>query len=521
MADIRALKLELLADTAAFTSGLKKAQNDTEEFSGKLSNVVGAAAKAFVGLGIAAGGAAIAIGVSAVKAAIEDEKAQASLEQTLRNTVKATDAQVKATEAYIDATQRSVGVADDQLRPSLQRLLVSTNDLSKAQQLQKLALDVAAGSGKSLAEVSDILGKAYDGNYKALKNLGVELKTTNTVTKTLKVSKSDLAKQELANESATLRVQSAQERLNKVLNNSKSDALDIARAQNALEKAQLSAASASDKYEESVAKQGKTVKVTKEENVSFDEILKQLTATYSGQAQKQAETFAGQMQILGIRISEAKEQLGTALLPAINEFAKKYLPPALDALEDFVNGLTGAAPASLKNSLRDAKGRVEELSAGVDQPDSTGGYSLGAAMRRLAITVDETSKKLFGATGDESGFKQLLDVLTAIVNATDAAITGITNVRNSTLGEAILPSRTPPAGGGLVGIPKLIAESALVQSGKQLITGQGTGRGVVVNQNVYYGSTNSTSTARTVTSSINKAIKTGVTNKLSSNAVLR
>ena len=83
----------------------------------------------------------------------------------------------------------------------------------------------------------------------------------------MKVSKEDLAKQELNNESASLRVASAQERLNKVLNNSKSDALDVQRAQNALEKAQLSAATATDKYNEivdSIAKQeAKNIKIDK------------------------------------------------------------------------------------------------------------------------------------------------------------------------------------------------------------------------------------------------------------------
>jgi hypothetical protein len=153
MADIRTLKLQLLADTAQFSTGLNKAQDDTQNFTNKVDKVVANAAKAFLGLATAVGTAAFAIGVSAVKAAIEDEKAQASLAQTLRNTTQATDEQIKATEDYIDATQRATGVADDQLRPSLQRLLTSTNDLAKAQQLQKLALDVAAGSGKSLEEV--------------------------------------------------------------------------------------------------------------------------------------------------------------------------------------------------------------------------------------------------------------------------------------------------------------------------------------------------------------------------------
>ena len=175
MADIRTLKLALLADTKQFIDGLDKADKETRSFSDKLGGALKAGALAFAALGAAAGVAAIKIGVDSVKAAIEDEKAQVSLAQTLKNVTKATDAQVKATEDYIDKTARATGVADDQLRPSLDRLVRSTGDVTKAQKLQTLALDIAAGTGKDLATVSEALGKAYDGNLGALKRIGVPL----------------------------------------------------------------------------------------------------------------------------------------------------------------------------------------------------------------------------------------------------------------------------------------------------------------------------------------------------------
>jgi len=175
MADIRTLKLELLADTAQFQTGLNKAQDDTQNFSNKVGSFVAGAAKAFLALGAAVGTAAFAIGVSAVKAAIEDEKAQKSLETTLKNVTKASADQVKGVEAYITKTSLAFGVTDDKLRPSLDRLLRSTQDVTKAQQLQSLALDISAGTGKDLQAVSDALGKAYDGNFTALKKLGVPL----------------------------------------------------------------------------------------------------------------------------------------------------------------------------------------------------------------------------------------------------------------------------------------------------------------------------------------------------------
>jgi hypothetical protein len=175
MADIRTLKLALLADTKNFIDGLDKADKETKTFSNKLDDALKAGAAAFLAVGAAAATMAIKIGTDAVKAAIADEKAQVSLAQTLKNTTKATDSQVKAVEDYIDKTARAKGVTDDQLRPSLDRLVRSTQDITKAQKLQTLALDIAAGTGKDLATVSEALGKAYDGNLGALKRIGVPL----------------------------------------------------------------------------------------------------------------------------------------------------------------------------------------------------------------------------------------------------------------------------------------------------------------------------------------------------------
>ena len=494
MADIRTLKLQLLADTAQFSTGLNKAQDDTQNFTNKVDKVVANAAKAFLGLATAVGTAAFAIGVSAVKAAIEDEKAQASLAQTLRNTTQATDEQIAATEDYIDATQRATGVSDDQLRPSLQRLLTSTNDLQKAQKLQTLALDVAAGSGKSLEEVSNILAKAYDGNFKALKNLGVELKTTTTSTKTLKVSKEDLAKQELNNESASLRVASAQERLNKVLNSAKSDSLDIQKAQNALEKAQLSAADASDKYNKIVDKQGKTIKVTKEEAVSFDEIVKQLNANFGGQAAVAAETFAGRMERIKIVVNEAKEQIGVALLDVLERVAKFMAGPMSEAIQGLVDGLTRSGKQGLTKAFYDVGTGVTTF--GYDMNSTEGqAYLLGEEIRKL---VESITKLLdIDPTTGESSLVKLIDLMTRFVEKIEAAISAYERFKTSFVGGALLdvslqPLRTAGAAG-----------SALL----------GGSPGQIINVNNTFGATNSKAQANTVVKSINNAAKAGTVNK--------
>jgi hypothetical protein len=71
---------------------------------------------------------------------------------------------------------RASGTADSELRPAFQALLVGTKDITTANTALALAQDIAQGSGKDLATVSDALAKAYGGNFKALGQLSPEIK---------------------------------------------------------------------------------------------------------------------------------------------------------------------------------------------------------------------------------------------------------------------------------------------------------------------------------------------------------
>jgi hypothetical protein len=122
---------------------------------------------------LAVGGAAAALAVSSIKNAIEDEKSQRRLAIALKNTVGATKAQTASVEDYITKTQARYGVVDDKLRPSLQRLVTATKDVTEAQRLQTLAISISAGTGKDLETVSNALGKAYGGNLASLQRLGL------------------------------------------------------------------------------------------------------------------------------------------------------------------------------------------------------------------------------------------------------------------------------------------------------------------------------------------------------------
>ena len=178
MADIRTLKLQLLADTAQFQTGLNKAQDDTQNFSNKVGGFVAGAAKAFLALGAAVGSAAFAIGVTSVKAAIEDEKAQRNLSKTLENVIGATKNQTAAVEDYITKQSLSLGISDEKLRPAYARLIRSTKDTTETQKALNLAMNISSATSKDLDSVASALGKAYDGNTASLGKLGLGIDST-------------------------------------------------------------------------------------------------------------------------------------------------------------------------------------------------------------------------------------------------------------------------------------------------------------------------------------------------------
>jgi hypothetical protein len=146
---------------------------------------------ALIGAAAAAGTFAVALAVDGVQAAIQEEAELAKLSTTLNNL--GFGAQTEQVNAFIDELQFSAAVSDSTLRPAFQRLLTSTNDVTQAQNLLTLALDVSAGTGKSLETVTNALGRGYDGNLGALGKLGAGIDAQTIKSKDLDGALSQLS----------------------------------------------------------------------------------------------------------------------------------------------------------------------------------------------------------------------------------------------------------------------------------------------------------------------------------------
>jgi len=175
------------------TKGFDAAKKEFQSLDGAAAKSKFAIQKAAVPAAAAFAGIAVALG-SAAKAAVEDQKEQAILAQTLRNTTGASVLQTRAVEEFITQQSRAAAVADSELRPALGNLLRATGDVTKAQELLSLGLDIAGSTGKDVEAVSMALSKAYNGNLGALTKLGIPLDASILKTKDFKAAQDKLTK---------------------------------------------------------------------------------------------------------------------------------------------------------------------------------------------------------------------------------------------------------------------------------------------------------------------------------------
>lgn len=140
-------------------------------------------AKAFSLLDSAASGVINVLG-DAIKAAMADEESVNRLGTSLRANVAAWNGNTAAIEKNILAAQR-LGFDDETLRDSLTVLVGATHDVTRAQEIQAIAMDLARFKGVDLRTASEALIKVEGGHYRALAQLGIKLKEGATQTEAL------------------------------------------------------------------------------------------------------------------------------------------------------------------------------------------------------------------------------------------------------------------------------------------------------------------------------------------------
>ena len=135
---------------------------------------------------------------------------------------------------------------------------------------------------------------------------------------------------------STKDTEEAQKLLTLALDISKASGKDLEQVANALGRAQ-------DGNVTSLGRLGLGLSKAELSTLSFTEVQAKLAELYGGAAATNAETFQGKIDRLTVAFDEAKESLGFALLPFVEQFITFLNDKGIPTLNGFIAGLTGDA----------------------------------------------------------------------------------------------------------------------------------------------------------------------------------
>lgn len=152
----------------------------------------------------------------------------------------------------------------------------------------------------------------------------------------------------------------------------------------------------------------------------FDGITANLAATFGDFAENEAETAAKKFERIKIATDEAKESIGAALLPVVEEISDYLLTTFIPNLESLINGLTG------NGSLADATADSTEKA-----------YKWGEQIKKIITTVINFKDELI-AVAAVIGTVFVVSKITAAVTATIAVIRTLITAYNALKASAIV-----------------------------------------------------------------------------------
>lgn len=177
-------------------TGAKKAESDVDRFRNKFEGLQKQGAKGIaIGAGVAATTAAFGLidrAISgtigflgdAVAAGMAEEKSIAGLNASLKANIAGWDGNTEAIEKTLKA-RMDLGFSDDEQRESLKLLVAATGDSTRALDVQRVAMDLARFKNISLAAAGEALTKVEAGQFRILKNLGIQLPKNATAEQAL------------------------------------------------------------------------------------------------------------------------------------------------------------------------------------------------------------------------------------------------------------------------------------------------------------------------------------------------
>jgi hypothetical protein len=314
------VNVRITSDTSGLSRGTRSAESDLNrlERTSKKS-LEGVHKAAHLALGVTGLGG-LAFGIKDVTSeAIKAEAEQAKLARAVHNAGLKWKENRKAVEDHLDALSRTSGFMKSDLSSSLANSVRTTGDLTKAFKLSGIAMDIARTKGMDLQGAQSLVARAYNGNTRGLKSLGILLTPVTTQQDKLKV-----ATQQLSDE----------------LRNSHGANKETIR----LAKEKLQALKDEAKQQDTNATRTKAIAV--------------LEQKFQGQSSAYAKTTAGSFDRAKASLSLAEEEIGKALLP--------MLASAAGSVADIATKFAKHWP-EIRKQIKDTVGPIFSFAKGVGE----------------------------------------------------------------------------------------------------------------------------------------------------------
>ena len=359
MADIRTLKLALLADTKDFIKGLDKADKESRSFSDKLGSALKTGALAFAALGAAAGAMAIKIGKDAIGAA-SDFSEEISKSRVIFGEASQDIENFAKTAANSLGQSKKQAVSAASTFATLGKAAGLTGkDLSKFSiGFVKLASDLASFNNTSPEDAIQAIGAALRGEAEPIRRYGILLNDATLKNEALALGIIKTTKEALSPANKVLAAQAA--------------------------------------------------------------IYKQ-TSDAQGDFARTSDGLANSQRQLAANIEDVKITLGEALLPVALKFSNFVKENFVPAIKGLVNGLTGqdrkaAVPAFLTfgKVVEDAETAGYDLGAALRE--------LGSGLGRLAGTFDSSTGEDSGFVRFVNLLTSMVNGLDSLFAKLDAAV---------------------------------------------------------------------------------------------------
>jgi hypothetical protein len=358
MADIRTLKLALLADTKDFIKGLDKADKESRSFSDKLGTALKTGALAFAALGAAAGAMAIKIGKDAIGAASDFSEEISKARVIFGDASKDIEDFAKTAADSLGQSRKQAVNAASTFATLGKAAGLTGKDLSKFSiGFVKLASDLASFNNTSPEDAIQAIGAALRGEAEPIRRYGILLNDATLKNEALALGLIKTTKDALSPANKVLAAQAA--------------------------------------------------------------IYKQ-TSDAQGDFARTSDGLANSQRQLAANIEDVKITLGEALLPValrFSDFIKENLVPAIKGL---VNGLTGqdrkaAVPAFLTfgKVVEDAETAGYDLGAALRE--------LGSGLGSLAGTFDSSTGEDSGFVRFVNLLTSMVNGLDSLFGKLDAA----------------------------------------------------------------------------------------------------